>query len=196
MSMRMRVLLPLCHATIDVALLVATVHAVDAYRSTLRHPWPLWHQQYERVDRDFLRNADGPPMAAPLQALTVGTLPASIAAGLIAEALFSNGSLSWKVSSPFDFRLAGLHLCLAGVWWYAVGRAIESRWQKWKPYVWWYTAARLLTIPGSLVLRVYSSWLICVLLFVLTWIAVAVVTIWVCARHLWINHRAAAAPAR
>jgi hypothetical protein len=194
--MRMRVLLPLCHTAIDVALLIATVHVVEAYRSTLRHPWPLWHQQYERVDRDFLRIADGPPMAAPLQAFTLGTLPASIAAGLIAEALFSNGSLSWKVSSPFDFRLAVLHLCLAGIWWYAVGQVLDSRWRKWKPYVWGYTAVRLLTIPVSLVVRADGSWLICVLLFVLTWIAVAVVTIWVWARHIWVNHRAAADPAR
>jgi hypothetical protein len=93
-------------------LLIATVYVVDAFLSTLRYPSPLWSQRYGRVDPDFLRNADGPPMPAPLQAMVVGTLPATIASGLIADALFANGGLRWKVSTPFDFRLAGLHLCL------------------------------------------------------------------------------------
>jgi hypothetical protein len=195
MRIRLRILLPLCHAAIDVLLLIATVYAVDAFRSTLRHPWPLWSQRYGRVDPDFLRNAWGPPMPAPLQAMNIGTLPAAIATGLIAEALFANGSLSWKVSTPFDFRLAGLHICFAAMFWYAVGCGLEHSPPRWRKLAWSYIAARSLTVPAALILGVFTWWMLCVMLFTLAWIALAVVLACKAVRHIWLRQRSATASA-
>lgn|GEM_PF-6454838 len=194
MSIRLRALLPLCNAAIDVALLIATVYAVDAFRSSLRHPWPLWKQDYRRVDPDFLRNADGPGMPAPLQAMHIGTLPATFVAGLIADALFANGSLSWKVSTPFDFRLAGLHLCLAAVFWYAVGRSLEVWRPRWTKLAWWYIAVRLLTVPASLMLRL-DWWMLCFLLVVLAWIVTAILVVFKGVQN-WLHNRSVTASAR
>lgn len=195
MRIRLRVLLPLCNAAIDVMLLIAAVYAVDAFRSTLRHPWPLWEQRYGRVDPDFLRNADGPPMPGPLQAINVGTPPATIAAGLIADAVLANGSLSWKVSTPFDFRLAGLHLCLAAIFWYAAGGGLEILPARWRKLAWWYVMARLLTVPTSLMLRVNRWWMLCVLLFSLAWALLAIVVASKAVRQIWSRYRPATASA-
>jgi hypothetical protein len=163
----------------------------------MRHPWPLWDQRYERVDPDFLRNADGPLMVAPLQAMNYGTLPAAIGAGLLAEVLFANGSLSWRVSSPFDFRLAGLHLGLAAVFWYATGRGLEGGRDRWKKMASWYLAARLLTVPVSLKLHSYDGiWNLLVLLFLVAWIGLAVAVAVKGMRLVWLRYRLAAASAR
>jgi hypothetical protein len=193
--MRLRILLPLCNAAIDVALLVGTVYAVDAFRSTLRHPRPLWNQRYEGVDPNFLRYADGPPMPAPLQAIFVGTMPATIASAPIADAVFANGWLSWQVSTPFDFRLACLHLCLAAVFWYAVGRGLESRRPRWSPLAVSYVAVRLLTIPASLILR-SEWWMLCCALLTLAWIVLAVAVALKGLWHIWLRSRSARAGAR
>ena len=132
-------------------------------------------------------------MPAPLQAMVVGTLPATIASGLIADALFANGGLSWKVSTPFDFRLAGLHLCLTAVFWYAVGRGLETGRPRWRKLAWWYIGARLLTVPASLTLRVHDWWNLCSLLFVLLWIVLAAVMALNGVRQIWLRHRSATA---
>lgn len=112
-----RFLLPSCSVALDLILLVAAIHAVDGYRSTLRQSWPLWQQRYEAVDSFFLRNAYHAMPPEPLQAIYLGTLPVTIAAGLISEALFPNGWLAWRLSSPFDFRWACLNLAFAIVFW-------------------------------------------------------------------------------
>src|SRR5262252_5878792 len=106
---RFRFLLPLCNAGIDVLLLIATVHSVDAYRSTLKAPWPLWDQEYRAVDPFFLRNAYHAPPPEPIVAIYLGTLPATIIAGVISEVVSPNGWLGWRLSSPFDLRWACLH---------------------------------------------------------------------------------------
>lgn len=197
MRRRLRVLLPLCHAAIDVALLVATVYVVDAYRLSVKRPWALWDQRYERVDPDFLRNADGPPMAAPLQAVALGALPATIAAALVAEVLIANGPLSWKVSSPFDYRLVGLYLGLAVVFWYVIGRGLEGARKSWKKLAWGYVAARLLTVPISLVLRPTDGiWNLLVLVFLLAWLIMAVAVVLKGMREVWVRYMSAAASAR
>jgi hypothetical protein len=185
-----RVLLLLCNAVIDVALLVATVYVVDEYRLNVKRPWPLWDQNYERVAPDFLRHADGPPMAAPLQAMVLGTLPATIASALIAEVLFENGYLGWRVSSPFDFRLVGLHLGLGVVFWYAVGRGLEGGRKHWKKLAWGYVAARLLTVPLSWVFRSSSHeiwWSLVVLVLLAAWLILAVAVVLKGIRQLWVR---------
>ncbi len=111
-------------------------------------------------------------MPAPLQAVHLGTLPAAIGTALIAEGLFANGALSWKVSSPFDFRLVGIQLCLAAVFWYFAARSVEFGRSRWKKVMWSYIGARLLTIPASLLVG-DGGWMIAVWLFILAWIAIA-----------------------
>ena len=69
---RFRFLLPLCNAGVDVLLLIAAMHAVDAYRLTLRNPWPLWEQAYQPVDPFFLRNAYHAPPPEPIAAIYLG----------------------------------------------------------------------------------------------------------------------------
>lgn len=197
MRRSLRLLLPLCNAAIDVALLFATVHVVDAYRLTMRHPWPLWDQRYARVDPDFLRTADGPQMVAPLQAVNYGTLPAAIGAGLLAEVLFANGSLSWRVSTPFDIRLVGLHLSLAAVFWYVIGCGLESARDRWKKLTWWYVGVRLLTVPFSLTFRSYDGiWSLFVMLFLAAWTVLAVAVALKGIRQVWLRYRSAAASPR
>jgi hypothetical protein len=123
---RFRFLLPLCNAAIDVLLPIVGVRAVDAYRLTLRDPWPLWEQAYQPVDPFFLRNAYHAPPPQPLGVIYLGTAPATILAGIVSEAVFPNGWLGWRLSSPFDFRWAYLHFCFATVFWYALGRWAET----------------------------------------------------------------------
>lgn len=186
MEIRWRVLLPLCHVVIDVALLAATVYAVNSFRSTLRHPWPLWRQHYGYVDRNFLRSAYGPPMVPPLQAINFGTLPASAVTGLLAETVFANGALSWKVSSPFDIPLVLLNLFTATAFWYGAGRLGETGPALWKKLAVAYLAARLLTIPTSLVLRANDPWMLCTFLYLLVWTSFAAFAGWRGLRYtLW-----------
>ncbi|MGC4051856.1 MAG: hypothetical protein QM757_21135 [Paludibaculum sp.] len=178
MSIRPRVLFPLINAAIDVVLLIATAYAVHEYLSTLRRPKPLWDQQYEHVDRQFLRDSDGPWMPNPLQAINFGTLPATIAAAGIAEVIFANGALSWKVSSPFDARLAGLTLCLALLFWYAAGCWLERVGPKWSYLAWWYVLLRVVTVPASVILRGNGAWMFVVLLFCFGWMSLTAALMW------------------
>jgi len=70
----------------------------------VKKPWPLWEQAYQPVDPFFLRNAYHAPPPEPIAAIYLGTLPATILAGIVSEALFPNGWLGWRLSSPFDLR--------------------------------------------------------------------------------------------
>ncbi len=176
--------LPLYHLLIDLALLLATAYAVDTYRSNLRDPWPLWQQQYQRIDRDFLKSADGPPMEAPLQAMNFGTLPATIGTDLLAAAVFANGSLSWRASSPFDARMVTIHLCLAFGFWYATARVLKAHRHRWTKLATAYVAARALTLPLSLIcepsgatwqllaLAFHSAWALSLTLALAAWLRI------------------------
>jgi hypothetical protein len=128
--------------------------------------------------------------------MNVGTLPATLVAGGIAEVLFANGALSWKVSTPFDFRLVGFHLCIATVFWYAVGRWLEIGRTRWRRLALSYTAVRLPTVPASLILRGSDWWMLCSLLLMLAWIFLAVIVLWKGVRQIWIRHQAESASAR
>lgn len=185
-----RVLLPLCNLAIDVALLVAAVQAVDLARSNIKVPWPLWHQQYQRVDRDFLRHADGPPMVAPLQAMNYGTLPAKIGTDLFAEVSFANGALSWKVSSPFDARLVAIHLAIAFGFWHVLGRWLEEGRRSWMRLAWSWVAVRAFTVPLSLICRPTDAiWQLLALSFLAAWGAWLALVLAAGMRNLWIRRK-------
>lgn len=151
---RCRSFLPLCNAVIDVLLLLAAVHVVDAYRLTLRQPWPLWEQAYQPIDPSFLRNAYHASPPQPIMAIWLGTIPATILAGSVSEAFFPNGWLGWRLSSPFDFRWACLHLCFAMVFWYTMGRWAEIRSAKWRKNSTAYVLLRLISVPAFLKFRI------------------------------------------
>jgi hypothetical protein len=168
-------LLPLCNAAIDVVLLIAAVHVVDAYRSTLRQPWPLWEQSYRRVDPFFLRNAYHAPPPKPIVAIWLGTVPATILAGVVSEAFLPNGWLGWRLSSPFDFRWVCLHFCFALTFWYATGRWVETQSAKWAKLASAYVLLRLLSIPAFLRLSIANWAALCGILLSVVWIAFAVV---------------------
>jgi hypothetical protein len=125
----------------------------------------------------------------------LGTLPAALAAGLIADAFFANGSLSWKASTPFDVRLVALHLGLAAVFWFAVGRGLETSAPSWRKAACSYVVVRLLTVPASLALE-YDWWGLCCLLIMVTWIAIAVGLVVAGCRLMWVRHQSAIASAR
>jgi hypothetical protein len=86
----------------------------------------------------------------PLQAIYLGSLPATIVAGGVSEALFPNGVLGWRRSSPFDFRWACLHFCLANLLWYGIGYYLEAAQPKWRRLAMLYFAIRLLFVPATL----------------------------------------------
>lgn len=145
---RFRFLLPLCNAVIDVLLLIAAVHVVDAYRLSLRQPWPLWKQSYQPVDPFFLRNAYHALPPQPVTAVWVGTVPATILAAAVSETVFPNGWLGWRLSSPFDLRWVCLHFCFAVPFWCAVGLWTETRGIKWRKLAGIYVLLRLISMPA------------------------------------------------
>jgi hypothetical protein len=145
---RFRFLLPLCNAVIDLLLLVTAVHVVDTYRLSLRQPWPLWKQSYQPVDPLFLGNAYHALPPQPVTAVWVGTVPATILAAAVSEAIFPNGWLGWRLSSPFDLRWVCLHFCFAVPFWYVVGRWTETRNTKRRSLAGVYILLRLVSMPA------------------------------------------------
>ena len=141
--MRFRWFLPACNIAIDVVLSGILVHGVDAYRLSLRHPPPLWRQEYQHVDPGLLSEVQIP---APLTSVIAGTFPAA----LIASLPLNNG---WRASSPLDIRWASLYLVLAAALWYAVGRWAEAGHPRAMKLAKLYVLFRALSMPLS------TSWL-------------------------------------
>ena len=170
---RFRFLLPLCNAGVDVLLLIAAMHAVDAYRLTLRNPGlfgsrhtnPSIHSSYGM--RTTLRRLNR------LRQFTWGTLPATILAGIVSEALFPNGWLGWRLSSPFDLRWACLHFCFATAFWYAMGRCAETTRGNWRNLASEYIVARLIFVPAFLSFWLDSWGALCSMLLAVFWIVLA-----------------------
>jgi hypothetical protein len=172
---RFRFLLPLCNAVIDVLLLIAAVHVVDAYRLSLRQPWPLWKQSYQPADPFFLRNAYHALPPQPVAAVWAGTVPSTVLAAAVSEAVFPNGWLGWRLSSPFDLRWVCLHFCFGVPFWSVVGRWTETRGIKWQKLAGVYVLLRLVSMPAFF--RFWMDSLAALSSMVLwgIWIAVAVI---------------------
>jgi threonine/homoserine/homoserine lactone efflux protein len=66
---------------------------------------------------------------------------------------------------------------------------------KWRNVTAWYITARLLAIPASLTLH-RDWWMLCVLLFTLAWIVLAVVLALKGLRRSWLRHRSEPASAQ
>ena len=132
----LRLLLPIVHTVIDVALLATLV--VLAYREAAQlEPPTVWKQNYAPTNWGLGEVL----VAQPFQAISIGTLPVSI----ICSVIFPN----WFMSSPFDFRWVGLHLALGIGFWWAVGRFAESA-TRWRVVLLSYVAYRILFFPVSL----------------------------------------------
>ena len=166
-------MLPLCNAALDILLLVAAVHVVDAYRLTLRQPWPLWKQDYGPADQFFLRNAYHALPPEPITAIWLGTVPATILAAAVSETFFPNGWLGWRLSSPFDFRWACLHFCFALIVWYGIGRWTENR-RRWRKVIAALVLIRIASLPAFLRFAGGSWAALPALLLWAAWIAVGV----------------------
>ena len=194
--MRFRYLLPVVNLVIDAALLIAAVHVVDADRLARRNPYPLWHQSYERIDPNWWRNDCWYRPQAPVQAITSGTLPATLTVAAIFEAFIPNGATGWRLSTPVDFRWAGLHFLCAALCWYTIGRWLESRGSIWKKIVAIYVVARVLTIPASMMLEYDSWWMLCYMLLILAWTIFAMALVVTVLLRLWRRFSSAKVEAR
>jgi len=139
----------------------------------VKKPWPLWEQAYQPVDPFFLRNAYHAPPPEPIAAIYLGTLPATILAGIVSEALFPNGWLGWRLSSPFDLRWACLHFCFATAFWYAIGRCAETTRGNWRNLASEYIVARLIFVPAFLSFWLDSWGALCSMLLAVFWIVLA-----------------------
>jgi hypothetical protein len=138
-TMRARWLLPLCNVAMDLFLFGVLVHAVDAYRLTLKSPPRLWRQVHGHGD--WLMCFGHTP--EPLSAIIAGNVPAA----LIASLPLANG---WQSSSPFDVRLASLYLIVAVLFWYMFGRWAESEHAKVRQVANGYVLLRLVLAPLSM----------------------------------------------
>lgn len=126
------------HLAIDVCLLWASVWVVQDHIATLRSPPDLWNQTtFEVYDPNFLREG---PTPQPIKALALGTLPAAI----FPSVALPNG---WRASSPFDVMWASLHVALAFVFWYVVGRFLEGKERNYTRFAWGLILLRLVSLP-------------------------------------------------
>ena len=174
--MRFRWILPTCNIAIDVILFVLLVHAVDVNRLSLRHPPPLWRQEYQYVDPGLLAEV---PVPKPLTTIIAGTAPAA----LIASLPLNNG---WRASRPFDVRWASLYLVLASALWYAVGRSAETGHPRVVKLAKLYVLLRALSVPLSMSYWAGAGTALCQLLLFSVWFAVAS---YVILRTAWFLYR-------
>lgn len=163
-SMRFRWLLPLCNLAIDAVLLCAMVWIAHNFLAA-RDLSPLWHQTTgEHFDPALLAEA---PFPQPIKAIALGTLPAAIVPSLF----LPNG---WRGSSPFDLLWVGLHLTLAVVFWYGIGRLVETDHLGLRRVIVLFVVLRVTTIPISLSLW-NSPWgMVRDLILVVCWLGAAV----------------------
>ncbi|HMD70381.1 MAG TPA: hypothetical protein VKF41_03520 [Bryobacteraceae bacterium] len=172
-NMRFRWFLPACNIAIDIILLVVLVHVAYVRVSRLRHPPPLWQQEYQYIDPGLLSEGQPPE---PLKTIIAGTFPAA----LIASLPLNNG---WWTSSPFDVRWASLYLVLASALWYAVGRWAETGHPRAVKLAKLYVLMRALSVPLSMSWRGSVWTALSQLLLFAVWIAVV---LYVVLRTAWI----------